>query len=311
MRGLCAWSLALAALAACGNDHAADRPDSAVPDASGMTDIRVPVPAPDPAYIDLVTPDVVIRPGEERMYCYHQQNDLGDAAVRTLIGLQGRIGAHHIALFTTTDPRPAGTLEDCTSPQANAKLQWFVLTLSELPAGHGIRIPQGMHYVLQFHYINATDAPLLVRDVARLERVDPASVTTWVSTLISTKIDLDLPPGPATASWDCTMDQDRDLLIACGHMHEMGTRFQIDIGPSASELSNVYTVDPWQGWFRDSPPVNYYYDQPIHLAKGSILRTTCEWMNTGATPVGFPTEMCTTFAYAAGSPALLQCEPSN
>lgn len=310
MRCVLARGLVLALVASCGNDRAADRPDAAS-GGPAITDIRVPIPAPDPRYLDLVTPELVLQPGEERMYCYHQQNDVGDVAVRTLLGLQGRIGAHHIALFTTTDPKPAGTLEDCTSPEANAKLSWFVLTVSELPADHGIRVPQGMHYVLQFHYINATDSPLLVRDVARLERVDPASVKTWVSTLISTKIDLELPPGPTTKSWDCVMDQDRDLLIACGHMHERGTRFTIDIGPSASELSNIYTVDPWQGWFRDSPPVNYYYDKPIHLAKGSVLRTTCEWMNTGGTPIGFPAEMCTTFAYAAGTQQLLQCQPSN
>jgi hypothetical protein len=312
MRCTLAWWLVLGAIAACGNDHAADLLDAAPPsDGPGLTDIRLPIPAPDPKYIDLVTPEVVIQPGEERMYCYHLQNDAGDMAIGAAFGSQGGIGSHHIALFATSDPRPAGTLEDCTSPQANAKLQWFILFLGGLPPGHGIRIPQGMHYVLQFHYINSTDFPLLVRDVARLERVDPASVTTWVSTLISTKIDLDLPPGRTTVSWDCTMDQDRDLLVVVGHMHEIGARFTIDIGPTASELTNLYTADPWQGWFRDNPPVKFFYEQPIRLAKGSVLRTTCEWVNTGTRPVGFPAEMCTTFAYAAGAQQLLQCEPSN
>jgi hypothetical protein len=280
------------------------------PDASSIVDERVPIPTPDPNYVDLVTPEEILQPGEEKMYCLHIQNDVADLAVDYLRALQGP-GGHHLALFITTDPKPAGTLEDCTSPAANAKLQWFVLTFNALPAGHAIHIPLGMHYVLQFHYINSSDNPILVRDVARLERVDMAKVTTWVSTLISTDIDLALPPGPTKISWDCKVDQDRDLLVLCGHMHDMGQRFSVDIGPSADALTNIYTVDQWQAQFRDNPPSNSYYDHPIHLAAGSVIRTTCEWQNTRDTTLMFPDEMCTTFAYTAGTQQSFQCSPVN
>lgn len=291
---------------ACGND----RGTSVIDDDADVyiEDVRVQIPEPDPRFLDLITPEQVLQPGQETMFCLHLEHDQADLAIRYMGGIQGA-GGHHLALFTTTDPKPPGTVEDCTSSEQNAKLQWFVLTFEGLPEHHAIRIPHGMHYVLQFHYINYQDTPIRVRDVARLEKVDPASVTTWVSTLISTKIDLQIPPGPSKKSWDCVLDQDRDLLIACGHMHDLGKRFTIEVGPDADHLTNIYTVDPWQGQFRDNPPVNKYYEAPLRLPAGTIIRTTCEWMNTGVTTAGFPEEMCTSFAYATGE-QLLQCEPS-
>ncbi len=306
MRQLWWAGLIATAAMACGNDIEKGGVvlDGGVP--AGTVDDRVPIPDPDPNYFDIVTPEAVIQPGQETMFCLHLENDVGDLAIVHLVGEQGT-GGHHIALFTTTDPQPAGTVEDCTSPDANAKLQWFILTFNGLPAGHAIHVPQGMHYVLQYHYINASDYPILIRDVARLQKVDPATVTTWVSTLISTKINLAIPPGTSSISFDCTVDQDRDLLVACGHMHEMGHRFTLDVGATTSTLKNIYTVDPWQGTFRDSPPSVDYYDQPLHLAAGSVVRTTCEWENTNDQTLGFPQEMCTTFAYAAGPQQLLQC----
>ncbi|MDX2092132.1 MAG: hypothetical protein SFX73_29980 [Kofleriaceae bacterium] len=303
-----AWPLAIvcAALTACGNDRELTTPDGAP---TAMHDVRVPIPVADPKYYDIVTPDLVLQPGEERMYCFHVTNEEADLAVRHLVGMQGGFG-HHIALFTTTDPKPAGTVEDCTSPEANAGLEWFVLTFDALPSGHAIKIPSGFQYVLQFHYINAGDLPLLVRDVARLERVPIQDVTTWVSTFISTDIGLALPPGPSTRSWDCVVDRDRELLVTAGHMHELGNRFRIEVGPDTNSLETIYTVDSWEDHFRDSPPTTNYYSAPMHLPAGSIVRTTCEFMNTGSTVVRFPQEMCTIFAYTA-APTTHQCQPAQ
>ena len=301
------WLVSLfVVLLACGRDAEPIPP----PDASSIVDERVPIPAPDPNFIDIATPEEILQPGEDKMFCYHLENDVADLAIDYLLAQQGA-GGHHLALFTTTDPKPAGTLEDCSSPEANAKLQWFVLTFNRFPPGLAIHVPVGMHYVLQFHYINATDNPILVRDIARLERVDMATVNTWVSTLISTDINLSLPPGATKVSWDCKVDQDRDLLALTGHMHDMGQRFTLEVGPSVDALTTIYSVDPWQAQFRDNPPLNAYYDHPIHLSAGTVLRTTCEWQNTGDATLRFPQEMCTTFAYAGGPQQLFQCSPTN
>ena len=301
---------ALAALAAlttaCGIDVEAPRPE---PEPEpGVIDLRVPVPDPAPEYIDLVTPEAVIQPGEEKMLCYHLGNTYGDVAVRGIRATQGASFGHHIALFTSLDPRHSGTLEDCTSPEANANLRWFVLTLGDLPAGNAIRMAPDMPLVVQFHYINSGDEPIRVRDVLRIRRVDPAAITTWVSTLISTDLEIALPPGRTVRTWDCLVEQERELFAILGHMHELGTRFIIEMD-QGDGMRSIYDVAPWLPHFRDDPPTNDYYAQPMRLPAGTVIRTTCEWNNPTTKTIGYPAEMCTLFGYLGGSQQLLQCTP--
>ena len=175
-------------------------PDAAPPDTRFVVDNRVPLPEPRADYADIVTPDLIVEPGEEKMFCLHVQADR-ELALDTFVGLQGQMG-HHIALYTTTAPKPHGTVEDCTSPDANRPLQWFVVTIG-LPTGKAIRIPAGMQYVLQFHYINIGDHPMVVRDVGRIHLVDPATVTTWVSTLTAQSFALELAPGASQQPAGC------------------------------------------------------------------------------------------------------------
>src|SRR6188768_2982293 len=106
---------------------------------SDVVDVRVDVPEADPKFFDIVTPDLLIQPGEEKMLCYHVVSP-GRLAVRGLTTRQGPNG-HHIGLFTSLAPQPHGTLEDCTGPEANTNLRWFVLPFAPLPAGYAIDVP--------------------------------------------------------------------------------------------------------------------------------------------------------------------------
>jgi hypothetical protein len=294
------------ALAACGGTTADDTGDD-VPD--GVVDVRVPIPDPDPAYLDLVTPEVVIEAGQEKMYCYYLNNADAELAVSTLEALQGRYG-HHIVLLTTVEPEPDGTFEDCSDRSEMWKFRSFVLPVP-LPGGHAVRVPMGLQYVMQIHYVNAGDEPILVRDVARLRKVPVAQVQTWVATMTTNKLDFSIPPGAASVSFDCTVPEPVDVLILGGHMHEHGARFSLDIGDTTSSLAPFYVVDPWQPSYRDFPPVSLFFTAPHHLAAGSVIRTTCEWDNPGTTPIEFPAEMCTAFGYLAGTDQPFHCNPGG
>lgn len=294
------------AAAACGggDDDGSDGDD--VPD--GVTDVRVAIPEPSDDYLDLITPDLQIEPGTEKMYCIYLENTEGDLAVDDMEALQGDYG-HHIVLLTTIDPQPAGTVEDCTSQEDMWKFRSFVLPGNELPAGHGIRIPDGMQYVMQIHYVNVSDAPILVRDVARLRRKPLGEVETWVSTLTTNSLRLALPPGASRESFDCVLPVDADLLLLGGHMHETGAKFSIEVGPSVDALESMYLVDPWRPVYRDAPPVTLFYTQPRRVPAGTIVRTTCEWLNDTEDTLEFPAEMCASFGYLAGLSEPFHCEP--
>jgi hypothetical protein len=286
------------ALGACGGT------DSDVPE--GVVDIRVPIPAADPNYLDLVSPEIVIEPGEEKMYCYYLTNDEA-LAVSTMEALQGQYG-HHIVLLTTIEPQPTGTLEDCTDQSTMWKFRSFVLPL-DLPQGYGIRVPENLQYVMQLHYVNAGEEPLLIRDVARLRKIDESAVQRWVATLTTNSLRFEIPPGPGKETFDCTLAEDLDLLILGGHMHESGTRYTIEVGPSVENLKNLYLVDPWKPVYRDAPPMSLFLENPHRVTAGTVVRTTCEWNNSTSSTIGFPGEMCASFGYLAGTDKPFHCEP--
>lgn len=284
---------------ACGSGLPGDDEPDAV-------DVRIPIPAPDPAYLDLVTPEQIVQPGQEAMYCLHVENE-HEVAVDDMLGLYGP-GGHHIALYTTTDPKPPGTIEECTSPESNAPLQWMVITAALAP-GQAIHLPAGFRYVLQYHYINAGEQPIRVRDVARLHKVEPAEVTMWVGSVVAQSFAIDIPPGDEhTLVWDCVLPTDRDLLFMFGHMHEWGKHYKIEAGPTGDALRTLWDMD-WKPEWRDGAPSLEYQHRPLRLPAGTIIRSTCTHHNTTSAPLTFPVEMCMTFSYMGGSKETLQCFP--
>jgi hypothetical protein len=100
------------------------------------------------------------------------------------------------------------------------------------------------------------------------------------------------------------MPFDRQLLTVFGHMHEIGRRYTLDI-----EGQRVHTVDPWRADLRDAPPQTMYWGVPWPIPAGARLRSTCEWMNPSSLHIGYPAEMCLTFAYVGGGKEPFQCLP--
>jgi hypothetical protein len=132
------WRLVVVLLAACGTEFVPpESPDAELP----IGDLRVELPDPDPAFVDYLTPDAVVAPGETRLLCYHVELAVPEIAVDYLAVLQGPQG-HHVSVMTTSDPKPPGTLEDCSTPEANAKLRWMLLTTRPIPYGSAMSIPQ-------------------------------------------------------------------------------------------------------------------------------------------------------------------------
>ena len=301
--GACGLGFVLLALglSGCGSEDSTEK-------SGGPRDLRVAVPAADAKFFDVVMPEATLEPGEEKQLCLHVTLEGDDLAVIGLDGEQSQYG-HHMVVLKPDTPKPHGTLEDCSSGTSMAEYQTFVLPAAELPAGHAIRVPGGSSFVVQAHTINTGSEAVLIRDVARLALIDSAEVQTWATTFATGSIDFSIAPSQTTTvEFDCALEEDGELLFVGGHMHELGSRFEIQIGPSVAELSPVYLADPWRPEYRDLPPVTLLFNNPVALAKGTIVRTTCEWKNPGQEPVQFPQEMCGSFGYIRGTTAPFNCE---
>jgi len=285
------------ALAGCGGGDPGD----------GVVDVRAPLPEPEEGVYDLVTPEVIVEAGEERMWCWHVDYDGPTLAVTRLDTTQGRYG-HHVVVLNTRDPKPHGTLEDCTDASEMWKYSTLVLPETPLPEGHAVELPAGAHFVFQFHYVNVGPDPIRVRDVARFRGIDPAKVTRWTSTLTTNLLSFNVPAGEeGAAQFDCAIDQELDLLMIGGHMHEEGKAIELLYGPDVDHLESLYRVDAWRTDYRDAPPVTLMLEDPMRLTPGSVLRTQCTWFNRRAEAVGFPEEMCSAFGYVAGSKEGVEC----
>lgn len=295
---------AAALLAACGQPEpmAANGP---IP--GDARDVRVAVPAADPAYIDFVGPELVIGPGEDKMFCQHIEYEGEDAAFANIDFLQGKFG-HHFILLGAKEAKETGTLEDCSDAADMAKYDAYTAGGEGIPAAHGIFLPKGKRMVMQSHYVNASTRPLLVRDVLRLKRRPVSEVKTWVALWATSHMNFSIEPGQVKkVTYECTMPVDVKMTLFGGHMHEWGTRFTAEIGSSPASMTKLYDVEKWTAEYRDSPPIKLMESDPMAVAKGSLLRVTCEFNNTEGKVLSFPHEMCATFAYVAGSREAIDC----
>jgi hypothetical protein len=184
----------------------------------------------------------------------------------------------------------------------------FALPDTPLPDKHGLLVPAGLKIVMQMHYVNAGTKEEVIRDVARLEKMDKASVESWVHVLAAADNTLSLPPQQKTQiAHDCEIPAGANILVLGGHMHERGTRFEALIGKDEASLKSAYLVDPWLAEFRDTPPVSLFFENPMKITETSILRTTCAWNNEQPDEITFPDEMCATFGYVAGVDSPVAC----
>ncbi|HEX4418424.1 MAG TPA: hypothetical protein VH165_11020 [Kofleriaceae bacterium] len=309
MRSIVLAVAAVAAVGACGGGAVlpvSDAPPALVDAPPGVVDERVPTPTPSADYLDLFTPEETIAAGEEKQLCVHLRNTKGALAIDSVNGMQG-VAGHHIALFTSSHPQPPGTVVDCTSGDANADMEWFAFNV-DLPRGDAIQIPENFPFVIQFHYLNATDNTILIRDVERLHVVPVSSVQTWISTMILTDLQLAVTPGASTVTWDCKLPADTNMIEQFGHMHDQGAAYSLQVGTDPNALTTLNTVSPWQPYYRDHPRVTQWFGTPQHYAAGTIMRTTCAWDNAKTNTLQYPDEMCITFAYIE-SPTQYQCQP--
>jgi hypothetical protein len=275
--------------------------------ASGQRDVRVTVPKEDPAYLQFVSTEEVVPPGEERMFCTHFSYTGPDIAFDLQSTKQGKFG-HHAVLLGAKEPLPNGTGEDCSKKEDMSKYDAYTISDQELPAGYGTLLRSGRKLVLQAHYINTGDAPLLIRDVVQLRKVPVDQVKNWAAIYVINSLEHRIPAmQTGSRSVDCTIADDVKLLVVGGHMHEFGSKISLDSGPDVDHLKSVFVTDNWKPEYRDSPPIHLFFDNPMQLLKGTVMRTNCEWKNPTDHEITFPEEMCDAFGFVAGTQDPVVC----
>jgi len=286
----------------------------------GTLDARVEVPDPGDGNLQYLSGDLAIPAREQRQYCTFFTYDGPDTAVHQAESYQDPSFGHHVFLlktFLSVQDAPDGYTMDCTSVEDFNMAQTDELyipepkgdgrTGMELPDGMAVKLTSGTRLVLQSHFINYSDQPIVAADGVNLELMDPADVTTWAAPFAQTTLDIHLPPHETTTiHLDCGWDKDVNLLFLIGHMHENGVAFSID-DETADETDRIYDVPTWTPYYRDNPPVNRYAAGEFQVKAGDVFHTTCTWDNETDEELTFPSEMCATVGIAYPSEEPLYC----
>lgn len=281
-----------------------------------VDDQRVDLPEPPEHGIQIVLPDAIVEPGEEKMYCWYTTlPDTEDVWVREYQAYQGE-GGHHVVGFITMEDEPDGTIVDCEAAESMAMWLPLLTPTSEghfvLPAGYGVKIPGSSRLVFQSHYVNAGEQPIRVADVVNLHYVEEANLpVTPAAPWGNTVLDFSLPAGQTTTvDYECTAPTEMNLITLLGHMHEYGDSISISIG-SGGTMSTVYEVAEWEPEYRDkSPLAEWPVTAPYVVPAGHKMHVSCTWTNDSSEALQFPAEMCASLSWFYPGDEPLTCAGS-
>jgi hypothetical protein len=265
-------------------------------------------PALRPTELLFETPEFVIEPGGDKLFCHYLPTTISadaDQLVAEIHSFQMRYG-HHVSLNYTTEPG-AVLSRECTEQDMTRSLlvgagNESAELMFRLPPGVVVRIPRGAQVILQSHYINPTSAPMRVRDaITALPPAQGASVQI-ADPLAMNDSDFSIPPrtNGYGRTMECEIDRDMNVVNLFGHAHEWATRLRIEHAPAGSAtFSALYDEAGAGARLMNSPPMRFFdVSTALRWHAGDRVRVSCDWNNTETHALAFPEEMCAAVFYA-------------
>jgi hypothetical protein len=214
------------------------------------------------------------------------------------------VGGHHALVYATVDAQPAGFTrfwkdEDQISTRLMGGLGGEGGASVNLPPGIVFRAKRGSYIVVQTHYLNASDRPIVGRTVIdmKLAPVDPSRRVASIMSMTSVSIDL-APHVETKIDIRCEVMRDLQFLQISNHMHEYGTTTFTEFVDPAGAAHMLKKDERWSGeWALNPNFTEFAVETPGLVPKGSTLHTQCAWNNTTEANVKFPAEMCVFFGF--------------
>lgn len=285
-------------LCACSGEEEASPTPTATPSVTAI-DLRFEAPAAPDGGVQLVGPDLIIQPYEDKIMCLFLKPSSDDIAVNQILSYQAEYGHHAVLLATTLSEEdyPTNSVVDCTDPGTFPMegLSSFLTPITDdpLPEGFASKIQGNVRFVFQSHYINTLSEPILVRDVINFGRVPIDSVTTWVNGWSTNFQGVDIPANTMDYSrtFTCTFTQDLTIMNLIGHMHEWGSHLTVVHNRLDGTQKELYDYD-WKPEYRDNPPIKIYEGDMFQVKTGESITANCSWFNDTDHAIVFPHEMC-------------------
>lgn len=254
----------------------------------------------------LQTEKFTIDPGQERYLCY--ATTLDEDLVVGGYSSEAQPFVHHLVFVKPIVPEPEGFTECNTL----FRMTWEPLYITgagdarlEFPKDAGHKLAKGTQLLVQMHLLNVNDEPVegtVEIDLHRSTADNPRSVSAFAFGTT----DLSLPPNQdSEVQGSCELKERVELIAAFPHMHLLGTKMTVDVGPSQDQMERVFVRDPYD--FDDQ------HIEPLQLTlePGDVARVTCGYNNTHDEVIGFGestnTEMCFFIGFALDREGLGSC----
>lgn len=244
----------------------------------------------DGAAIKIVSPDVTLQPGEEKTFCYYFDTN-NDKAVNIKSWKSSLTpGSHHVILFTTTtDAKPAGTIDDqdCglgTGGFQNASIWTFAAATPEyeldLPADDGNGKPIGQNIpahkpaYVQMHYLNSGEQPLTAHVTVEGFAYDDSVEVTQTAPFITYATGITIQPHETNhlESRTCNTPQNATFWYMSTHSHKQSVMTDVRDGNTTGNM--ILQSKDWEH------PDSIDWD-PTFFQFGGQLTYQCTYDNIG------------------------------
>jgi Copper type II ascorbate-dependent monooxygenase, C-terminal domain len=214
----------------------------------------------------IVSPDIVLAPGEESTYCYYFRtpNTVPMAIHKWKSSMTP--GSHHMIMFTTSSDAgtPGTTSPSCDGfgTQGGGTIWTYAAQSAEaevlLPGDDGTGkplaqdIPANTAAFFQMHYLNATDQPLTVHVQLDAEALESSVAYTKTAAFITYQPTINLPPMsqnvPVAAT--CNVPGGAKFWLLSTHAHKQAVRTEIKDG-SAMVFESTDWEHPGEATFME------------------------------------------------------------
>jgi hypothetical protein len=199
-------------------------------------------------------------------------------------------GGHHIIVYTVdhTVDQPPTPCSQGGQPGWNQLLgSQIKVDGYDFPPGVGFQIAAHQQFVMETHYINTTDASMQVESSFTIDYSPVGTVKIIAGGYFFGTLNINIPPSsPWSNTVTCSPPAPMTLYTMAGHEHRWGVGLTVGMNASAG----LYKSTTW-----DLPPAEHF-SPGLTVGTTDSLTVTCNWENTGATPLSYPNEMC----YALG-----------
>lgn len=257
----------------------------------------------------------LLQPGQEVVNCYATKTANPTDVFSVGYQFHMRPGSHHLIAQTQAKAIPDGFLPCGTvavSPGGLGGTQVQVTDYLVDPAaenqGLAIQIPERTQAILNFHVINATQAPLLAEAWLNYLYADAAEVrglrgAVFLVGGLGYRID---PGTKQTYQYSCSPNQPSRILSLAAHMHTHATRmtaWKVSGGTRTKVLESFNWEDPGTVYFdtaHQNPPPDAAakqtgadYSGDLRVDPSDTIQWECEVENTSSSILTFRNEVVT------------------